>query len=115
MSILRDLKKAPLAYAEVRRDGFASKCDRFYALPGRVERKDGDTLKDMFLPTMTSAAQTAQRKNQHFIRGQLQHYGISYNEDELSNDAVPFFQNVLGEGKVHLRSPWTTCKYKSLS
>lgn len=89
-----------MPYDSVSRDGFEFAYGRFYALPGRVEREEPDALRNMLLPKLTPAASKKLRENSWFVRGQLQHYGVSYDEDEITGNGTNFLKKVLKAGKV---------------
>lgn len=76
-------------------------------MPGQVERVDGDQLCDVFLPTQSSEAKKKLRENRHFVKGQLTHYGIDYDERTVRGLGTNLLKRQLLEGKVgrDLRSP----------
>ncbi|OTB05704.1 hypothetical protein M426DRAFT_72762 [Hypoxylon sp. CI-4A] len=82
------------------RDGFQFAYDRFLALPGQVDRVETSALDDMFLPKLTPAATRALRNNFHFVEGQLKHYGVEYNDDELTGNGTNLLKKMLMAGKL---------------
>jgi len=87
---------------EVKRDGFIFAYGRFYVQKGRVERVDGARLKDMFLPKLTGEANKLIRDHHDdlFVRGQLKHYGVEYDESEITGNGTLLLKKVLKDGKV---------------
>lgn len=100
---------AKMAYGDIARFGFTSAYGRFYA-QGQVERVDGSRLKAMFLPRLTPEANALlQRHHSSFVRGQLQHYGVDYDKNDLSGNGTLLLKKVLQAGKVrHLMLPLHT-------
>jgi hypothetical protein len=96
-----------MPYDEIVRDGFTCGFGRFFA-KGRVERIDGPRLKAMFLPRLTPEANRLLRDHSHFVRGQLQHYGVDYDETQLSGNGTLLLKKVLQAGKV--RDPASVCR-----
>ncbi|KAF3012312.1 hypothetical protein E8E14_001206 [Neopestalotiopsis sp. 37M] len=84
-----------MPYDEVARDGFECAFGRFYALPGRVERVEGSHLRSMFLPKL----RPGQGTSYDFVRGQLKHYGVQYEEEEFSGNGTLLMKKVLQAGK----------------
>ena len=87
--------------SDVIRDGFAYSYGMFYARPGRVERVEGSSLRSMFLPRLT---REGRRKidaahSDYFVRGQLKHYGVQFDESEIHGDGFLLMQKVLQAGK----------------
>ena len=83
---------------DIIRDGFTYTFGRFYTRD-RVERIDGSRLKTMFLPRLTAEANTLLSVS-GFVRGQLQHYGVGYDEQEYSGNGTLLLKKVLRAGKV---------------
>lgn len=90
-----------MPYDDISRDGFTCAFGRFYA-KGRVERIDGLRLKTMFLPRLTAEANKLLRDHygSDFVRGQLQHYGVNYDEKEFSGNGTLLMKKALQAGKV---------------
>ena len=86
---------------DVTRDGFHSSYGRFYASPGRVERVDGFSLRRMFLPKLTPEGRKCLNAgySDYFVRGQLKHYGILFDEREFSGNGTLLLKKVLQAGK----------------
>jgi hypothetical protein len=86
---------------DITRNGFACSYGRFYTHPGRVERVDGSSLRSMFLPKLTSDGRKkidgTYRDN--FVRGQLKHYGVQFDESEISGNGTLLLKKVLQAGK----------------
>lgn len=97
---------ARMPYDDIVRDGFACAFGRFYA-QGRVERIDGSSLKAMFLPRLTAEANTLLQRHYRdsFVCGQLQHYGVDYDEKDISGNGTLLLKKVLKAGKVRLVPP----------
>ncbi|KAH8658421.1 hypothetical protein BX600DRAFT_439584 [Xylariales sp. PMI_506] len=70
-----------------RTDRFSCAFGRFYAECdyARVERVDGSSLRDIFLPKLTPEAK--------------KHYGVQFNEDDWSGDGTNLFKKILQAGK----------------
>ena len=85
---------------DIIRDGFRYAHGRFFA-QHRVERVDGSRLSSIFLPRLTPEAskliQTYSRSD--FVRGQLQHYGVGYDESDFSGNGTLLLKKALQAGK----------------
>lgn len=86
----------------LQRDGFGSAFGRFFAMPGRVELVDSALLKEMFLPKLRPAGNKLLRDHRHFVRGQLKHYGVDYDESKLTGNGTALFKKLLADGKVRM-------------
>lgn len=88
-----------MRYHQVSRDGFTCAWGLFYA--NRIERIEGSRLRQMFLPKVTPEATKKLRRNfgDCFVRAQLKHYGVEFDESEISDDGRLLMQKVLEEGK----------------
>lgn len=64
-----------------------------------MERINGRTLKKMFLPKLTPEGVKALSDNRHFVRCQLMHYGVQFDESEFSGNGVTLLQKSLQTGK----------------
>jgi hypothetical protein len=53
----------------------------------------------MFIPKMTREAQKQLRDHRDFIRGQLQHYGVSFDESEFTGNGTTLLKKALEAGK----------------
>jgi hypothetical protein len=86
---------------EFPRDGFSCEYGRFYAQPGRVERVDGASLRSMFLPKLTPEGRRQLNADYsgNFVRGQLKHYGVQFDESEISGNGTLLMKKVLRAGK----------------
>ncbi|KAH6623406.1 hypothetical protein F5144DRAFT_623373 [Chaetomium tenue] len=81
------------------RYGFTYEYGRFYA-KGRVECVSSSRLESMFLPRLTQEASSLLRTNcRAFVRGQLQHYGVDYDEREISGNGALLLKKMLLAGK----------------
>ncbi|KAK4034726.1 putative AT hook motif family protein [Parachaetomium inaequale] len=80
------------------RDGFTCRIGRFFT-NDFIERVDGARLKAMFLPRLTREAKTLLRDHPNFIRAQLQHYGVDYDEAQFPGKGTWLLKEVLQEGK----------------
>ena len=91
---------AKMTYGDTTRFGFRFGYGRFYA-EGQVERIDGSRLKVMFLPRLTSGANALlQKHHPRVFRGQLQHYGVDYDKNDLSGNGILPLKKVLQAGKA---------------
>lgn len=70
-------------YKDIRRDGFVYGLGRFQAEPGPMDRVEGARLRGMFLPKLSREGQKAIRDNLSFVRCQLNHYGVQFEEEIL--------------------------------
>ena len=63
---------------------------------------DSSQETNLFLPQLTPEANKLLRDHYspEFIRGQLQHYGVDYNEKEFSGNGTLLFKKVLQASKV---------------
>ncbi|KAI0380266.1 hypothetical protein F5Y04DRAFT_282030 [Hypomontagnella monticulosa] len=89
-----------MPFRAVHYDGFEFSFGRFFAYPGRVEYVESATLRKLFLPGVTQEAKELVRNNPYFVRGQLRHYGVSYDESELTGDGIDVFKAMLEEGEL---------------
>lgn len=70
--------------AHVRRDGFIYSAGRFYTERGRIERVNGASLRFMFLQPPSGLLGVGTLKfYPEFVRGQLQHYSVAFDESEF--------------------------------
>ncbi|OJJ03245.1 hypothetical protein ASPVEDRAFT_72968 [Aspergillus versicolor CBS 583.65] len=93
----------------ITRDGFQSSYGRFFTDNGRVERVDGASLRRMFLPKITPEGNEQLRDCRNFVRDQLQHYGVSFDESQFSGNGMMLLKRCLEAGKcdtvpVHILS-----------
>ncbi|KAG0648135.1 hypothetical protein D0Z07_5989 [Hyphodiscus hymeniophilus] len=86
---------------DITRDGFTCSYGRFHALPGDVERVEGSSLRSMFLPTLNPKGRKLINAchSDHFVRGQLKHYGVQWNESEISGNGTRLIKKILQAGK----------------
>lgn len=100
----------------IRRDGFESAYGRFYALPGRVEVEDGQTLRRMFLPKLTPEASKRLDREYDFVRSQLRHYDVEFDEAQFTGQGTLLFKKVLTAGKVWISiGPCGTASWNDVS
>ncbi|KAJ6007374.1 hypothetical protein N7540_011350 [Penicillium herquei] len=83
----------------VRRDGFTSDRGYFRTAAGNMTPVDPDKLKKMFLPKVTSAGKKA-LKNPDFVRAQLKHYGVEFDESDISGDGLEYLKTSIEAGKL---------------
>src|SRR4051812_26889818 len=71
-------------------NGFTSSSGKFYAKTGNklIERVNGFHLRVMFLPRLTAEASQLLKHQPAFVRGQLKHYGVEYDESEYSGNGT---------------------------
>ncbi|KAI0521550.1 hypothetical protein F5B22DRAFT_634461 [Xylaria bambusicola] len=74
----------------------------FLANIGRVE---GLALRAAFLPKLTPAGNKYLRDRHDFVREQLKHYGVSYNEEELTGNGTLLLKKVLSNGRCDCVPP----------
>lgn len=96
------------------RDGFESSYGRFYVGDAgdharrvgrlRVERIETSRLKAMFLPRLTHEANKLFRDYIEFVRCQIKHYGVEFDEGEFTGQGTGLIKKVLMAGKVNLFS-----------
>ncbi|KAF7176372.1 hypothetical protein CNMCM7691_002501 [Aspergillus felis] len=86
-------------YNDIRRDGFVSAFGRFMADPGRMDRIEGSQLRSMFLPKLSREGQKALRDNFDFVRAQLKHYGVQFEEREFTGQGTALMKAALQAGK----------------
>ena len=86
------------------RDGFKSSGGRLFTVRGDIERIDSAELKSMFLPSLNEKANTLLNEGVEgdFVRGQLQHYGVEYDESEFRGNGASLLQKKLETGQVRL-------------
>lgn len=89
-----------MPYTHVFRDGFEFGFDRFFTVPGGTERVEPQELRAMFLPKLTPEAKKKLQDNYNFVPGQLKHYGVDYDENELTGNGTNFLKKMLAAGKV---------------
>lgn len=71
----------------------------FFVDPGHMGRIEGPTLRKMFLPKITREGQRAISQNSHFVRCQLKHYGVEFEEKEYSGNGTALLKEALQAGK----------------
>jgi hypothetical protein len=105
-SLIADSDQVPLVTMsyyqdDITRDGFAYAYGRFYAQPGRMERVDGSSLRSMFLPKLTPEGrrQLDAAYSDTFVRSQLKHYGVRFDESEISGNGTLLMKKALQAGK----------------
>ncbi|OJZ82668.1 hypothetical protein ASPFODRAFT_63855 [Aspergillus luchuensis CBS 106.47] len=81
------------------RAGFTSSFGRFRTTRGGNERVDSFSLRKMFIPKLSREGQKILRDHTDFVRSQLQHYGVPFEEDQLSGNGTQLMKKVLQEGK----------------
>jgi hypothetical protein len=79
--------------------GFVIDKGRFLVEPGHLERIEARTLRRMFLPKLTREGAKALSENRHFVRCQLMHYGVQFEESECSDNGVKLLEKHLQAGK----------------
>jgi hypothetical protein len=86
---------------EITRDGFACSYGRFYAIPGKVERVESPALRRMFLPKLAPEGRgaIAASYGDNFVRGQLKHYDVPFNEGEISGNGTLLMKKLLQAGR----------------
>lgn len=89
----------------ITRGGFQSSYGRFLTEKGRVERVDGASLRRMFLPNITPEGKKQLRDRHDFVRGQLQHYGVSFDESQFSGNGTMLLKRCLEAGKCDTVPP----------
>ncbi|TGJ82961.1 hypothetical protein E0Z10_g5812 [Xylaria hypoxylon] len=100
-----------LGYPESgRRDGFQCAFGKFYATPGCVERVQGSVLRASFLPKLTPAGNEYLRDSygDHFVRSQLKHYGVQFDDSEITGNGTQLLEKVLQAGKCDQVPPHIT-------
>ncbi|KAI0905873.1 hypothetical protein F4823DRAFT_113292 [Ustulina deusta] len=87
---------------EIVRDGFSCAYGRFYtATPHRGERVPGSVLRAAFLPKLTPEGNKYIRDSYggDFVRSQLKHYGVAFDEKEFTGNGTLLLKKVLQAGK----------------
>ncbi|KAI0097351.1 hypothetical protein GGR51DRAFT_566558 [Nemania sp. FL0031] len=86
---------------EVVRDGFSCAYGRFYTTPHKGERVPGSVLRAAFLPRLTPQGNKYIRDSYggDFVRSQLKHYGVAYDEEEFTGNGTLLLKKVLQAGK----------------
>lgn len=64
-----------------------------------VERTKGSQLRDMFLPKLSPEGQKALRDHPNFVRSQLKHYGVEFEESKFVGKGTTLLKRALQEGK----------------
>ncbi|KAJ5337129.1 uncharacterized protein N7506_005151 [Penicillium brevicompactum] len=64
-----------------------------------MERIEGSTLREMFLPKLTSQGRWALKGNPRFVRSQLKHYGVDVDEEKYSGNGTNVLKSALQAGK----------------
>ncbi|KAI9371398.1 hypothetical protein BJX61DRAFT_548286 [Aspergillus egyptiacus] len=86
-------------FNEITRNGFSSAFGRFCTVPGQVDRVQGASLRRMFLPKVTPEGKKQLRDSSQFVRGQLQHYGVGFDERSLTGNGTLMLKQALQAGK----------------
>ncbi|KAJ5721961.1 uncharacterized protein N7483_009895 [Penicillium malachiteum] len=92
-------------HPQVSRDGFTSSYGRFLTERDRAERVDSATLRSMFLPKLTRLGQKALDDQRNFVRNQLQHYGVKFEERLFFGRGTPLMKQVLQDGRCDTVPP----------
>ncbi|KAJ5630176.1 hypothetical protein N7528_003833 [Penicillium herquei] len=95
----------PSNYRQISRDGFVSQHGRFITERDRAERVDGATLRSMFLPTLTGLGQKSLDRQKDFVRNQLQHYDVKFEESQFSGRGTNLMKKVLQDGRCDTVPP----------
>ena len=69
---------------EIRRGNFSYDNGVLRAEPGHMARIEGPKLRDMFLPKLSTDATKALNQDPDFVRSQLTHYGVEFEEKEFN-------------------------------
>ncbi|KAK3687513.1 hypothetical protein B0T22DRAFT_510245 [Podospora appendiculata] len=86
-----------MSMGEVARDGFTCASGRFCAYG--MDRVEASDLKRMFFPKVTWEAQRLLRNHRdRFVPAQLKHYGVEYDQNELTGNGVDLLRKVLQAG-----------------
>lgn len=64
-----------------------------------MERIEGSTLREMFLPKLTSQGRGPLEGNPRFVRSQLKHYGVDVDEEKYSGNGTNLLKSALQAGK----------------
>ncbi|PLB54467.1 hypothetical protein P170DRAFT_397971 [Aspergillus steynii IBT 23096] len=91
--------------SSIKRDGFTSEYGRFCTVRGRIQRQDGASLRSMFLPKLTPAGQRTLRDHRDFVRGQLQHYDVAFEEPQFTGNGTQLMKKALQAGKCDTVPP----------
>lgn len=86
---------------EITKDGFCYSRGRFYVRPGYVERVESSALRDMFLPRISPLGRQKLNgpNSDNFVRAQLKHYGVAFDESQISGDGSLLMKKALLIGK----------------
>lgn len=84
------------------RDGFLFKNNRFWVDRGFIPFTEPETLRSWFLPELSLDGKFAidiYEDEDSFVRGQLKHYGVDFDEKDISGDGSRLMQKALRDGK----------------
>ncbi|CAI7573761.1 unnamed protein product [Penicillium pancosmium] len=95
---MRITMSSPLS-DEVRRDSFVSSFGRFLAESGHVERVEVERLRSLFLPKLTPDGQEVLCGEPNFVRSQLNHYDVQFEEREFVGNDTALMKAALKSGK----------------
>ncbi|PYH76638.1 hypothetical protein BO82DRAFT_358962 [Aspergillus uvarum CBS 121591] len=90
---------------DVTRDGFTSAYGRLYTTQGRIERVDGATLRSMFLPKLSRSGQQAMCGRPDFVRGQLHHYDVAFDQSKFTGNGTLLLKQALQAGQCDTVPP----------
>ncbi|KAI1184487.1 hypothetical protein F5B17DRAFT_80615 [Nemania serpens] len=89
-----------MTYDEITRAGFSYGLGGFCAEPGNVKLLAGSSRREALLPEAAAQWKKLIRKNgKRFVRGQLKHYGVTFDENELSGNGTALLKKVLQAGQ----------------
>lgn len=84
---------------DIRRGDFTYGNGILRAGPGQMARIGGPELRGMFLPKMSTEATKTMNKNPDFVRSQLAHYGVQFEEKEFVGKGTSLLKKALQAGK----------------
>ncbi|KAJ5361354.1 hypothetical protein N7541_002198 [Penicillium brevicompactum] len=84
---------------EIRRGNFSYDNGVLRAEPGHMARIEGPKLRDMFLPKLSTDATKALNQDPDFVRSQLTHYGVEFEEKEFNGKGTTLLKKAIQEGK----------------
>ena len=98
---------------EIRRGNFSYANGVLRAEPGRMARIEGAKLRDMFLPKLSTDATKALSQNPNFVRSQLTHYGVEFEEKEFVGRGTTLLQKAIrGASAIKSLDPYLIFKMR---
>ncbi|KAI1459884.1 hypothetical protein F4805DRAFT_455272 [Annulohypoxylon moriforme] len=89
-----------MPYDRVAQDGFEFAHNSFRTTSNHIEREEPHVLRNMFLPTLSLEGRRKLNDHHGYVRSQLEHYGVDYDEEEFTGQGINLLKKLLRQGKL---------------